>query len=72
MARHDDWHLDDPPSEILIRLADALVGQHRHSEAVQVLQHGATLERRIGRVERVKDLTDRADAIGADMAPARK
>jgi hypothetical protein len=59
--------VDYQTSDILVGLADALVGQHRHPEAVQALRHGAILEQQMGHVERAKDLTARADAMRADM-----
>jgi hypothetical protein len=66
-ARHGWRHVDYQTSDILVGLADALVGQHRHPEAVQVLQDGAVRERQMGHLESAKDLTARADAIRAEM-----
>jgi hypothetical protein len=65
-ARHG-WQVDYQPGDILVGLADALIGQRRRQEAVDALRQGAILERQMGHVERAIDLTARADAIRADM-----
>ena len=67
LARHD-WHTAHPSTEILVGLADSLLGQRRYSEAEEVLGQGAALERKLGNPVRAKELLARANAIRVHTA----